>query len=64
MKQLTRDQLIEQLLDGCPAESLRDHSRIVDYIASGEDLDSVIVLPAVQNWPETYAYLQTITLID
>lgn len=57
MKIETRKQLADELLRGCPKESLEDHQRIASRILMGATLDEVITDEEAEAYPDTYHWL-------
>lgn len=53
---MTRDEIANELLNGCPDELRAEHEAISDRITTGADWADI--LDAAENLPETYVWLK------
>jgi hypothetical protein len=53
----TREALATELLRGCPAESRADHERIADALQRGDAPATILAMPEMERWPETYRWI-------
>lgn len=54
----SRNQIADELLRGCPEESLEDHQNIAAAIRDGEPAEQILAMAETNNWPETYVWLK------
>ncbi len=50
--------IADELLRGCPDESLADHEVIAKALRRGDSKEQILGMPELDNWPETYAWLK------
>ena len=54
----TRNEIATELLDGCPQESLADHTVLAERLRWSEHPDTILASPEANRWPETYTWLK------
>lgn len=55
---MDRKLMAAELLDGCPDESLADHQEIAAAIARGDSLETILAMPVLNEWPDTYVWVK------
>jgi hypothetical protein len=53
-----RAEIAAELLTNCPDESFKDHRTIAAAIRRGDDPTTIMSMPEVERWPETYSWLK------
>lgn len=56
---MDRNGLADELLNGCPAESLSDHKKIAGAIRGGKSVDEILAMRETNDWPSTYDWLKS-----
>lgn len=52
------ERIANELLRGCPDESLADHERIARALRRGDSKEQILCMSELNNWPETYTWLK------
>jgi hypothetical protein len=55
----TRNEIADELLNGCPGESLADHTIIADAIRSDKSIDEILNMSETCRWPDTYSWISS-----
>ena len=53
-----RQEIADEMMWSCPAESREDHEIIAWQIRTGQPVEAILELPELDLWPETYAWLK------
>lgn len=51
--------IADELLRGCPGESLSDNEIIAKSLRRGDSKEQILGMSELDNWPETYKWLKS-----
>jgi hypothetical protein len=55
---MNRNQIANELLEGCPDEARIDHIILATAIRAGAPKATILAMPEADRWPETYFWLR------
>jgi len=56
---VARNQLVQQLEQVCPPADPRDRNAIIAALKRGDSEGTILFMPEVFRWPDTYHWLKT-----